>query len=326
MAVLAVPVKIPIVWNGRELGNQTAPVASKVTVLREDPSTGKVLIKTALGEAWVPAACIQKPDVDANIEPAANQAAPPKPPSPTLEATPSRQESPASAKAVQTVKPGSLTTPEKFTISVKGTDVEVRQFGRGETGIIFFNNSGPMDDLIAGAISEYSPLLDKGCSLFLWRYPEVAPFDDVQTTIQAWMGGGEKRLDFTGVATAVADGIRKKTGLKKLLLVGNSLGGGMLLWDYPKLSAEAGIQFLLISPTEMFMPDPATLTTLKHTVLIADEKSDPFTRSKSLKTWLASNKSELMKKVTGRGHIIIGEDGLDHKKLVELISLSLEPH
>lgn len=201
-AILAVPAKIPILLNDKIVGSQTVPAASKITILRKDLSTGKILIKTSLGETWVAAAFIKMMDLEPPPAPAADHIDPP--------ATPS-QESPAPEMAVQTVVQGSPTISEKFTLSFKETDVEVRRFGQGKTGIIFFNNSGPMDDQIARAISEYSPLLDKGCSLFLWSYPEVAPFDDVQATIESWMGGTENHLDFTGVATAVVD----KTQLKR---------------------------------------------------------------------------------------------------------------
>jgi len=184
-----------------------------------------------------------------------------------------------------------------------------------------------MDGEITRSISKYAPLLARGCSLFLWGYPKVPPFDGVQKAIGSWMGGGNERVEFPGVATAVAEGIRKKTGLKKLLLVGNSLGGGVLLWDYPKLSENADNQFLLISPTEMFMPDPVTLKAMKRGVLIADEKADPFVKSQALKSWIASNKSALMDKVAARGHIIVGGDGgLSHKELAELIGLSSDTH
>ena len=224
-------------------------------------------------------------------------------------------------------RPKEPESPEKFTISVNGSDVEVRRFGRGEKGVVFFNNSGPMDRDIERSISKYAPLLAKGCSLFLWGYPKAKPFDGVQKAIGSWMGGGNGRVEFPGVATAVAEEIRKKTGLKKLLFVGNSLGGGVLLWDYPKLSENADNQFLLISPTEMFMPDPATLKPMKRGVLIADEKADPFVKSQALKSWIASNKSALMDKVAARGHIIVGEDGgFSHKELAEIIGLSFDQH
>jgi len=87
-AVLTAPVRIPIVVNGKEVGSQTAPASSKITVLREDPTTGKALIKTSLGQAWVDQNCVRVATADASATPVTESTPPTVAPKPTPTATP----------------------------------------------------------------------------------------------------------------------------------------------------------------------------------------------------------------------------------------------
>jgi len=210
-------------------------------------------------------------------------------------------------------------TSSQFSMSLLGGNVTVQRYGTGSRGVVFFNNSGPMDTQIAGAISQYAAVLGNDCSIFVWSYPNASPFDQVQAAISSWMNGSSIQLDFTGVATQVVAEIRKATGLQKLLLVGNSLGGGVLLWDYPALSADPDLRFLLVSPTEMFMPDPSTLKPLSKGILIANKSGDPFVSSADLKTWIAANRTTYS---GSAGHFILGQN-FSHGDLVQYINLAL---
>jgi len=214
------------------------------------------------------------------------------------------------------------TMDSTFSIPVLGGgNATVQRWGTGDRGIVFFNNSNAMDTQIIAAIAEYSAVLGNNCSIFVWSYPEnVSPFDYVQTDIDAWLNYGQPyRLDFTDVATNVVNGIRQSTGLKKLLLVGNSLGGGVLLWDYPALSADPDLRFLLVSPTEMFSPNPSNLTPLSKGILLANKAGDPFVSNPLLKKWIAENMSKYS---GGKGHLIL-EDNISHQELAAWINFSL---
>jgi hypothetical protein len=127
-------------------------------------------------------------------------------------------------------------------------------------------------------------------------------------------------VDFTGIATAVVEGIRKQTGIKEFLLVGDSLGAGVLLADYPKLSADGKVRFVLISPTEPFSPEARQLVPLKNALLLANSKGDDFVRSPGFGKWIEGQRTAAT--VTGPippGHLILGEN-LSHVLLVKVLA------
>jgi len=192
--------------------------------------------------------------------------------------------------------------PERFEIALLNSTVKIERWGTGSKGIIFFNHSGPMADMIRASMRDYDPLIEKGYSLFLWDYPSASPFDRVPAAIDSFVGGSTQTVDFSGIARGVVDGIRKKSALQSFLLVGDSLGGGIILWDYNSLKGTPDISFLLISPTEVFMPNVSSLQDLKRTVLVANENADVFLKNPENKNWIEKNKSPATATLSGKGH------------------------
>jgi hypothetical protein len=54
-ATLTAPTQVPILRDGKQVGSATLPVGAKVSILKEDRPSGKVLIKANLGQGWVSA-------------------------------------------------------------------------------------------------------------------------------------------------------------------------------------------------------------------------------------------------------------------------------
>ena len=200
--------------------------------------------------------------------------------------------------------PSTLTKPhtETFEIDAAGTKVEVTRMGSGPIGVIFFGNSDSqgMKEMILGEPRWFSEIVPDKCSFFLWAYPDSPPFDQVQPAISAYMQGDNAKMrpDFKGIASNVLAQMRDKSGLKEWLLVGNSLGAGIILWDYKELEADPKTAFLLVSPTETFMPPVSELGKLERSMMLAAKgwkngdkqmRTDPFLRGEEAWDWVASN-------------------------------------
>ena len=233
---------------------------------------------------------------------------------------------------------------DTFQISVAGSNVTVDRMGRGPIGVVFFGHSGSreMKKGILSHATAFADLLSDKCSFFLWEYPESSPFDRVQKAIQAYMQGDKEKIrpDFSGVAGQVLSQIREKTGLTEFLLVGNSLGAGIVLWDYKNLSADPKVRFLLISPTETFMPPIASLGDLERTMLLSAtgieggaSKTDRFLKGQEAWDWVNERiDKDATAKISSSqpdglrnfetGHKIIGYD-IDHDLLSKLIKVNL---
>lgn len=338
-AVLAEPVKFPVVVNGRRIGESTVQAGTKVKVLGQAGSRVRVQYGSA-EPVWVEAAAVRDLQIVAEPEKAEAAAEPPAPaedePTPPDDPSEEPNEDPADdaeetpAAAEESEKPtkekaeeksaDTFASPVRFEIDLNGEKVPIERYGTGETGIIIFSNSGDLAADIRAAMEHYEPLSEKGCSLFLWSYPKSGPFAEVQNSIGSFMGGGEERLEFTGVATAVLEGIKKETGLEKFLLAGNSLGGGVILWDHAELAKDKNIKFLLVAPTEVFMPDIEKIGPMDNTALIAHKRGDDFIRDRKILSWIAANQSPLTKEAESRaGHIIVGND-LGHEQFAAAIT------
>jgi hypothetical protein len=249
--------------------------------------------------------------------------------------SPSAPASPGNAP--DTAPPASEKSEQQgLEITLRGTNVPVTRMGTGPVGVVFFGTSASAQmtkDLLA-AQDSFNALLPDKCSLFLWAYPQSPPFDQVQPSIAAYLQGDTKKLrpDFSGIASEVLAQLREKTGLEKWLLVGNSLGAGVLLWDHEKLAADPATSFLLISPTETFMPPPGKLPAPQRTILLAAKSKnsseigeDPFLRGPEVRKWTAAHlDSELVEKLPGfeRGHKLIGGE-ITHDLLSRLIQIQL---
>jgi hypothetical protein len=335
-AVLAEPVKFPATMNGRRIGESTVQVGTTVKVVGQTSSRVRIQYGSA-EPVWVETGAVRDLRVvEAPAAPPAASEDPPEPeesPAPTPadeisgeagEKSATTEEQSVSAEPAAESS-GSTGQPVSFEIELKEGKVTVERYGTGDTGIIFFSNSGDMAADIRKAMEHYQPLCDKGCSLFLWRYPSSGPFADVNKAIDGFMTEtSEGSLDFSGVATAVVDGIKKETGLQKFLLAGNSLGGGVILWDHASLAKDENLKFLLIAPTEVFMPDIDEIGPMDHTTLIAHRRGDDFIRDRKILSWIAGHQSPLTKEAESRaGHIIVGRD-LSHEQFAAALASVLD--
>lgn len=321
-AVLAQPVKFPVTINGRRVGESTVQPGTTVEVLGQTGSRVRVKFgavqpawveKTALRDLRVTAAPTQPPPAAALENDAAGESVD----TPTPE---NDEDSPAGQPDADAAPP----ERETFDIRIDGEKIPFERYGKGKIGVIFFSNSGDMAADIRQSIDPYKKLCASGCSLFLWRYPESGPFAKILPTMRSFLEGSGERLDFSGVASSVVKGIKKETGLEKLLLVGNSLGGGVILWDHAKLARDGNIRFMLISPTEMFMPEVGDFGPMERTALIAHREGDKFIKDPEILSWISEHQSPLTKEARSTsGHIIVG-DGLGHEALVSAISAFLE--
>ncbi len=254
--------------------------------------------------------------------PAAGPANREEPPGkPVAATTPEPRPSPAQGEAV----------PEVFQIEVAGSPVKVTRLGHGPRWVVFFGHSGSamMMKSLLEERTAFGDLLPDQCSFFFWAYPNAPPFHKVETTLaeyreQAAVGPPRTRLRLAGLAAAVLVQIKKETGLRSFLLVGNSLGAGIILWDYEQLAFDPQTSFLLISPTEVFMPPVTQLKPLRRSMLLAAkddparadaEGVDPFLQGKAVRRWVAENLShDVLDHLTTaglpeelrQGHLIIG--------------------
>ena len=232
-----------------------------------------------------------------------------------------------------------------FEIDVAGSNVTVDRIGHGPIGVVFFGHSGSkeMKNVILTNSAAFADLLPDKCSFFLWEYPKSPPFDQVQKAISSYMEGDKEKIrpDFSGIAAQVLSQIRDKTGLTEFLLVGNSLGAGIVLWDYNNLSSDPKVKFLLISPTETFMPPVSSLGNLERTMLLSatgaegDPQPDRFLQGPEASNWVrAQMDRDAADKITSTqpqngaphsfeyGHKIIGND-IDFDLLSKLIKVNL---
>jgi pimeloyl-ACP methyl ester carboxylesterase len=210
--------------------------------------------------------------------------------------------------------------PTTLQIKIVSKMTKIDRWGTGDKALVFFGHSGAMNESVIAGINSYAPLFTAGYSMFLFTYPNAKPFTETQRAIHAWLKGEDSRLNFDGVATEVVDGIRAQTGIKEFLLVGDSLGAGILLGDYAKLSADGNVRFALISPPEPFSPEARVLPLLKNSLLLANSKGDDFVRSPNFAKWIDGQRTG--ETVTGQmppGHLILGEN-LTHDLLAKILA------
>lgn len=226
---------------------------------------------------------------------------------------------------VKSIKEAVEFSQPPITITINNTPVKINRFGKGPIGVIFFNHSGhgedSMDTNIIQHLSTYYKILNH-YTFFIWSYPDTTPFNQVDIALHT----RGKHVDFSGIATSVINEIEKQSQLKQFLLVGDSLGSGIILWDYKTLKLRPQLKFLLISPTEIF--SPANLEDITSNTVLVSTSDDPFVKDPSMKAW--SEKNRTASSITGveaSGHIIIGNDvtlglNLPHSKLRDLIQLT----
>lgn len=223
----------------------------------------------------------------------------------------------ALASAGAALIPAAATTLQ---IKVASSNTQIDRWGTGEKALVFFSHTGPMNESVVASINAYAPLFAGKYSIFLWNYPTGKPFSETQAALQSWMNRVDSKVNFAGVATDVVDGIRAQTGIKEFLLVGDSLGAGILLADYARLTTSGNVRFVLISPTEPFSPPAKDLPPLQNSILLANSKGDYYSRSSGFTNWIEWQKTS--QSLTGPlplGHLILGEN-LSHAQFVKILA------
>lgn len=160
----------------------------------------------------------------------------------------------------------------RYFATIAGQRVQIERWGSGPTGVILFSHTGSIANTFKANSALVQTLVGTNYSVFTWEYPDVAPFSQKWNTLGNWLGGvlpPQDRLLFPGVASSLLAQIRQATGLQQFILVGNSMGAGVVLSDYDTLVQDPGCTMLLISPTEPFLP--ITLPNhLRKTLLVSD--------------------------------------------------------
>lgn len=322
-------VDFPIVINGRQSGFITAKSGMKVHLIKQE---GNMLTVTHGGVTAVIDA--SKASVLEHM-PATVVASESQIDSESItsnQQTATNKDAELNTKqSVNSLKPAPETkspSDNEFQISVTEQSVRVRAYGSGNIGVIFFNNSGPMDEDIKSNIQAYKQLLDGKITMFLWSYPNKSPFTRVKNAIRSFQKepiyDGRKRIQpvkFEGIASKVISQIADKTGISTFIIVGNSLGAGIVLWDYEMLVKNVNLYFIFISPTQIFMPKVESLPELQRTALYAALESDSFVVDKEIYTWIAANQYPKTKP-TREGyssHFILG-DSISHIELKDLLN------
>lgn len=163
----------------------------------------------------------------------------------------------------------------KYLVTIAGQQVEVERWGSGPKAVIFFSHTGNLAGIFRANAALVQSLVGEEYSAFTWTYPSGPPFDRVFTTLSDWRAGlvpPTGRLLFPGVASSMLAQLRAATGLQEFVLVGNSLGAGVVLSDYETLAQDPDCTMLLISPTEPFIP-PMLPEYLQGALMMSDPYS-----------------------------------------------------
>lgn len=194
-----------------------------------------------------------------------------------------------------------------LTVVLAGVTVPVARWGAGPKGVIFFSHTGSIADAFRSNTALVDSLVSRGYSVFVWDYPS-ALLNPALDALGAWnanMLPVEERPIFSGVASSMLAQIRAATGLENFVLVGNSLGAGVVLSDYDILVQEPNCQMLMISPTEPFIP-PNLPPVLQKSFMVSDAFNDFYLRRQEDKEFCARNSNLPFPDNTSQpGHIVV---------------------
>ncbi len=229
--------------------------------------------------------------------------------------------------------------PRRFYVSIAGYTASVTRTGDGPFGVVVFSHpdSRWSHEMLRANMGHFRAATDGKASLFTFEYPETIVRRLVGNMLLLYLEGDETaRIEASGLAARVVAQIRETTGIEELLLVGNSMGAGLLLADYDALARDERNSFLLISPMELFLPGDKTPAAPVRTILLANEESDPFVRSAAWRRWIAEHKDRRVMEALeasrdrddplavpfSSGHLTIG-DQIDAALLARLVRYSL---
>ena len=179
---------------------------------------------------------------------------------------------PSGTSRIDNVSFVSLTAKNRYFATIEGQRVEIERWGSGPNGVIVYSHTGSIANTFKANSALVQTLVGENYSVFTWEYPNVAPFNQKWSALINWLRGlllPQDRLLFPGVASSMLAQIRQATGLQKFILIGNSMGAGVVLSDYNTLVQDSDCTMLLISPTEPFLP--ITLPNqLQKTLMVSD--------------------------------------------------------
>jgi pimeloyl-ACP methyl ester carboxylesterase len=164
---------------------------------------------------------------------------------------------------------------------------------------------------IVSELDAYAPLIEQGYSLIVWDYPHTE-------RLARDVGELDNKPELSGIASGVVEAIREKTGASEMILVGNSMGAGVLLWDLASLESDPKVNLVLIAPTAYFSPDANTLPASTKAVILANPEEDYFLEdAPEFKAWLSTHRSSASDQlIAGQDHPILGSD-LQHSPFAQ---------
>ncbi len=301
--VLISDVSVPLIVEGKQVGSMTLKAGSPVTLVKTEG--GGVWITRGDSQPFqVPRSSIkpieQKPTPQIGVSQINPSNAPIGIPvvSPSQAATSNYL--PSNLASVQSVR--THPCPSSFPITINGEEVTVTTMGNGPIGVTFFPHSDS-EEMQKFILQNKFDLLNSlhQCTFFVWSYPKNKPFSGIRQIIDDYMrtrSTGEIPLE--GMAASIVKQIEDKSGIKQRLLIGNSMGAGVILFDYSKLLEDPDRKILLISPSRPFMPLIKEIPPLKRTTLLAaqgatdvfkdhDRCFDDLFISDDMKDWVVKN-------------------------------------
>jgi pimeloyl-ACP methyl ester carboxylesterase len=202
-----------------------------------------------------------------------------------------------------------VTSGSGLFVTVAGRQVEVQRWGTGPKGVIFFSHTGSIANAFRSNTALVESLVSRGYSVFVWDYPG-ALLNPALNALDKWSPTNsvlpiEERPVFSGAASTMLAQIRAATGLQNFVLVGNSLGAGVVLSDYEILVQDSSCQMLLISPTEPFIP-PNLPPVLQKSFMVSDAFNDFYLRRQEDKEFCARNSNlPFPDNMSQPGHIVL---------------------
>jgi len=329
-AVAREPVTLPLAS-----GSVVLPAGTEFEVV--ESGSERVRLRHRIGEVSVPRAQVEITGAKAGAPVPAPQAAAEAVPDGVDFTVQPPEARPGSVGEGKT--PATWEKPGWFYVRIAGYTELVTRIGDGRRGAVFFPHPDTnWAQLMLRANAEhFRAATDGGASLFLFEYPELVVRRLVGRMLAHFADGDETaRIDATGLAARVVEQIREITGIEELLLVGQSMGAGLLLADYAELARDERNSFLLISPMELFLPGETAPGAPVRTILLANEDSDPFLRGAAWRRWIAAHKDRSVMEALeasrdredplavpfSSGHLTVG-DQIDAALLARLVRYSL---
>jgi len=310
--VLISDVSVPLIVEGKQVGSMTLKAGSPVTFVRTEGES--IWITRGDSQPFqVPRSSIKPieqkpiPQIGASQINQSNALTG----SPVMSAGQAATSNylPSNPASVQSVR--THPCPSSFPITINGEEVIVTKIGDGPIGVTFFPYSDSklmLREMEKEAFSLRTSM--KQCSFFLWSYPDGDFSHRIHEAMNQFLknrdGNEPYSLPFQGLASSIVTQIEAQSGIKQTLLVGNSLGAGIILWDYAKMVEDPDRRILLISPSKPFLP-PLTKGELpslnKNTTLLASEErargwhdeseaSSDFYITKDMLPWIMKYRDE----------------------------------